>query len=115
MQYCSRLSIYFLFFFFFQAEDGIRDLTVTGVQTCALPISQGRGLAKEACKLAMAWAFDTAKLERVIACIGDGNDGARAIATKLGMTELGSGPSGTTVYVKDRGKRKRVPKQGRNP
>src|SRR5687767_237511 len=28
-----------LFFFFFQAEDGIRDKLVTGVQTCALPIS----------------------------------------------------------------------------
>src|SRR5256886_4833374 len=28
-----------VYFFFFQAEDGIRDLTVTGVQTCALPIS----------------------------------------------------------------------------
>src|SRR6266498_5050449 len=28
----------FLFFFFFQAEDGIRDADVTGVQTCALPI-----------------------------------------------------------------------------
>src|SRR5256884_9840899 len=28
-----------LFFFFFQAEDGIRDVAVTGVQTCALPIS----------------------------------------------------------------------------
>ena len=27
------------FFFFFQAEDGIRDDLVTGVQTCALPIS----------------------------------------------------------------------------
>src|SRR5229473_6446739 len=27
------------FFFFFQAEDGIRDKLVTGVQTCALPIS----------------------------------------------------------------------------
>src|SRR5256886_5663544 len=27
--------------FFFQAEDGIRDLTVTGVQTCALPILSG--------------------------------------------------------------------------
>src|SRR5688572_32326822 len=26
--------------FYFQAEDGIRDLTVTGVQTCALPISR---------------------------------------------------------------------------
>src|SRR3712207_4781117 len=29
----------FVFFFFFQAEDGIRDIGVTGVQTCALPIS----------------------------------------------------------------------------
>src|SRR3989449_8522573 len=29
----------FFFFFFFQAEDGIRDVAVTGVQTCALPIS----------------------------------------------------------------------------
>src|SRR5690606_39666781 len=47
----SRLIIYmfilcflclFLSFFFFQAEDGIRDFHVTGVQTCALPISRGR-------------------------------------------------------------------------
>src|SRR5688572_31981629 len=33
----SDVLLCFLFFFF-QAEDGIRDLTVTGVQTCALPI-----------------------------------------------------------------------------
>src|SRR5437762_795113 len=32
-----------LFFFFFQAEDGIRDTSVTGVQTCALPV-RARGL-----------------------------------------------------------------------
>src|SRR5437867_7422273 len=32
--YCAMCSA----FFFFQAEDGIRDRTVTGVQTCALPI-----------------------------------------------------------------------------
>src|SRR2546427_746930 len=32
------VSIVVCYFFFFQAEDGIRDLTVTGVQTCALPI-----------------------------------------------------------------------------
>src|SRR3989475_6054253 len=32
------VTVLFLVFFFFQAEDGIRDLTVTGVQTCALPI-----------------------------------------------------------------------------
>src|SRR5205085_10425977 len=31
-------SAFFYIIFFFQAEDGIRDLTVTGVQTCALPI-----------------------------------------------------------------------------
>src|SRR5205085_3855653 len=33
-----QLLALFFVFFFFQAEDGIRDLTVTGVQTCALPI-----------------------------------------------------------------------------
>src|SRR3712207_8262493 len=31
--------MYTMDFFFFQAEDGIRDIGVTGVQTCALPIS----------------------------------------------------------------------------
>src|SRR6266581_7429329 len=35
-----------LFFFFFQAEDGIRDGRVTGVQTCALPISYGTNAAQ---------------------------------------------------------------------
>src|SRR3989475_12516074 len=39
------------FFFFFQAEDGIRDLTVTGVQTCALPISCANASAS------FAWAI----------------------------------------------------------
>src|SRR5207245_4204568 len=43
-EYCYMLCgfvisvVYIFFFFFFQAEDGIRDATVTGVQTCALPI-----------------------------------------------------------------------------
>src|SRR5687767_15858620 len=32
------LTNFYVFFFFFQAEDGIRDKLVTGVQTCALPI-----------------------------------------------------------------------------
>src|SRR2546425_11937406 len=36
-----RSVINVCFFFFFQAEDGIRDKLVTGVQTCALPISAG--------------------------------------------------------------------------
>src|SRR5437773_5267236 len=37
--------IYVFFFFFFQAEDGIRDRDVTGVQTCALPIWQFAALS----------------------------------------------------------------------
>src|SRR3712207_7703669 len=39
-------SYYKFFFFFFQAEDGIRDIGVTGVQTCALPIF---GFAADRC------------------------------------------------------------------
>src|SRR5256886_7034427 len=39
-------SVIIFFFFFFQAEDGIRDLTVTGVQTCALPISDVEAIGR---------------------------------------------------------------------
>src|SRR5258706_9165898 len=45
---CSR-------FFFFQAEDGIRDWSVTGVQTCALPISSAGGFA--ASSVLGGWRF----------------------------------------------------------
>src|SRR5262249_59591244 len=37
--YSVYICMYLFVFFFFQAEDGIRDWSVTGVQTCALPIS----------------------------------------------------------------------------
>src|SRR5260370_14994931 len=40
--WCGELGIAL---FFFQAEDGIRDSSVTGVQTCALPISAADELA----------------------------------------------------------------------
>src|SRR5947207_4305917 len=39
MFFCLFSFLFGFFFFFFQAEDGIRDHCVTGVQTCALPIS----------------------------------------------------------------------------
>src|SRR2546430_12186687 len=41
LRYVARPTCEFCLCFFFQAEDGIRDLTVTGVQTCALPIWAG--------------------------------------------------------------------------
>src|SRR5438046_7604274 len=44
---CLILAYFFVIIcFFFQAEDGIRDWSVTGVQTCALPISPKVGLVK---------------------------------------------------------------------
>src|SRR5690554_1480866 len=48
----------FFFFFFFQAEDGIRDADVTGVQTCALPISEITNDA-DACNITITrtWTF----------------------------------------------------------
>ena len=39
MELCVVVVVVCFFFFFFQAEDGIRAFGVTGVQTCALPIS----------------------------------------------------------------------------
>ena len=45
-RWCLKDISFFLFlFFFFQAEDGIRDYKVTGVQTCALPILKRGGAA----------------------------------------------------------------------
>src|SRR2546430_8664001 len=59
-----------VFFFFFQAEDGIRYLTVTGVQTCALPISD-HGSVSTIGRIPAATAFSitalSAKKRRAIA------------------------------------------------
>src|SRR3712207_8830599 len=45
-------------FFFFQAEDGIRDIGVTGVQTCALPISDLLSSVPDAAAIADVTAAD---------------------------------------------------------
>src|SRR2546430_11841747 len=52
--------------FFFQAEDGIRDLTVTGVQTCALPIFQLDGDAVQGFDLLQYAAALRARVYRVL-------------------------------------------------
>src|SRR5207248_8563385 len=57
----SQCVVWFFFFFFFQAEDGIRDRTVTGVQTCALPILPAIPGAREAVeRLAAHWPLGLA-------------------------------------------------------
>src|SRR5204863_5399161 len=52
------------FFFFFQAEDGIRDLYVTGVQTCALPICTSESAICATMKAALNRRLATASVPR---------------------------------------------------
>src|SRR5438034_6569457 len=61
-------DVFLFFFFFFQAEDGIRDHCVTGVQTCALPIFEGdraTTLLPMAAGVALAEAIDAMTALRV--------------------------------------------------
>src|SRR5699024_11885859 len=53
------------FVFFFQAEDGIRDRNVTGVQTCALPIFIAQRLARRLCSCKEEVLVDADYLERL--------------------------------------------------
>src|SRR6266852_7339950 len=65
-------------FFFFQAEDGIRDATVTGVQTCALPISAPRRPVAVGDLLLVAGYG--------LAVRGDGRTGGTLRAARLAVT-----------------------------
>src|SRR4051795_3594876 len=49
MSHSSMCSCRYFILFFFQAEDGIRDESLTGVQTCALPIFLNDGYPAEIC------------------------------------------------------------------
>ena len=70
---------------------------------CALMAeAQMRGFATQACQLILAWAFNTARLERVIACIDEANEGAKSVAAKLGMKALRRLGPGRTVFVRYR-------------
>src|SRR5207245_5075314 len=70
--------VWLLFYlFFFQAEDGIRDATVTGVQTCALPIScsllpiwSGCSLRSPSSSLSSAPAATRASPSSCCCCVG---------------------------------------------
>src|SRR5690606_12528489 len=64
----------------FQAEDGIRDFHVTGVQTCALPICTGRQAARTvSCK---EWVRDmpTEQVHQVVAPMGMGGPGVPTVS-----------------------------------
>ena len=63
--------------------------------------AQQHGIATQACQLVLDWGIGTAKLKRVIACIDESNQPARAIASRIGMHEQGRLSGGRLLYVKD--------------
>src|SRR5690349_25073173 len=66
-------------FFFFQAEDGIRDLYVTGVQTCALPICDATHSSRACRSLDTRGAIGGGSVASgAIACGLESRDGARS-------------------------------------
>src|SRR5690349_24347297 len=78
------------FYFFFQAEDGIRDLYVTGVQTCALPILLGFVLADGLVGLFGPSAAVHAQARSEERRVGKGVDlGGRRISKKKKRSEQG--------------------------
>src|SRR2546430_12482793 len=87
--FCAATSV--IRFFFFQAEDGIRDLTVTGVQTCALPIS---------------WAPIFQKIAGAVSDIGGSMSHAAIVAREFGLPAV-VGTGTATSRIKD-GQRIRV-------
>src|SRR3989442_9018358 len=94
-----RVSTVAVFFFFFQAEDGIRDADVTGVQTCALPICSSVTdlIAVEILVLeSLEEALDDAVgLGRAVAGTDVGELGAGGdVKRESGRTESGGGVGG---------------------
>src|SRR5205823_8023721 len=78
-----------MIFFFFQAEDGIRDKLVTGVQTCALPISQVR-LPQHLLQLAHLWLRMGRRLRETEVAHGDLQHGNVILVPAAGGNSLRS-------------------------
>src|SRR2546429_4100258 len=92
-------------FFFFQAEDGIRDVAVTGVQTCALPISNGATYLRDAVYLAGGATPDALLSDaQVFRKTDDGK--LKVISVNLAKALAGDG--------KDRSEERRVGEEGRS-
>src|SRR2546430_12049049 len=95
-----HVSVGVCLFFFFQAEDGIRDLTVTGVQTCALPILAAREKIPDKGQEMRQWLLQDAVID-------DDLEGPR-------LQELGGGHAHGTHGGPERSEERRVGKECRS-
>src|SRR5256885_6184352 len=78
----SHIVIVFFCFFFFQAEDGIRDYKVTGVQTCALPICHRAASWSSPASGPIAPSSSAARRSRAATCSGEYGFESRACSTR---------------------------------
>src|SRR5256885_14029580 len=86
--------------FFFQAEDGIRDYKVTGVQTCALPICESmdrlQAETQDTCYLTLRSGFDAVCLDR-----REGLSPIRVLTLDVGSRRpLGVGAAGLAILLR---------------
>src|SRR5690348_17789967 len=106
---------FFFFFFFFQAEDGIRDGRVTGVQTCALPISPAQPQASSSL---MMHPVSSSEMPSPPSRSGKEND-VRPISPALrtsshGNSSRSSSSAATGRISCSRSEERRVGKEGRS-
>src|SRR3712207_9251571 len=78
--------------FFFQAEDGIRDIGVTGVQTCALPISRSEGRAALIAYLPVGYPDVDASIAAMVAAVEGGAD-----VVEVGVPDSDPGMDGRVI------------------
>src|SRR5690606_41016062 len=90
--------------FFFQAEDGIRDFHVTGVQTCALPISAG---------IVLAFWFAAAWMEPVGAAVVSSLSLSETLAPVLGFVVTFAAVLVAVFFGTRRSEERRVGKEWR--
>src|SRR3989440_3577547 len=95
-------------FFFFQAEDGIRDLIVTGVQTCALQIYPAGALDQPFTAI-VSWGDGTADTAVV-----SGSANPFTYTFTGNHTYAQNGTFDVTVSITDRSEERRVGKEGRS-
>src|SRR5207249_5608563 len=96
--------------FFFQAEDGIRDRNVTGVQTCALPIS----LVTLGAGIPFVALLTLDALVAFVAFLSDQRpEGGRGLVGHVAAVLAGQAVVGGAV-VEDRSEERRVGKEGRS-
>src|SRR5205823_9760029 len=95
-------------FFFFQAEDGIRDKLVTGVQTCALPICNGNSTTQFVFTVTLSNAYDQAVTVNFATIDGTATVGDHDYQAKSGMLTFAPGETSKT-----RSEERRVGKEWR--